>query len=497
MEEKSNHNKGENGSYTPPKGSCVEDTLVLRKNEKVEYKAVADWIILQKDEKPAAEMFYAAYFKKNDHENRPITFVFNGGPGAASAFLHMGAMGPKKVGFNPDGTVPKPPVKIIDNPDSWLIFTDLVFIDPIGTGFSRTIDKEKNNKENEKKEGNNKKEYYKLKRDLESLGEFIQKLLSQYHRWDSPCFIAGESYGGFRVAKLARLLQEGYGIGLNGAIIISPAMEFVTLDPSDYDILHWIDTFPSMALAAAIHNKSKLFNSQDDHAKIAKEAEIFATTELNQLLIKGLNTENSDKIVQKMALFLGLEENLIKVNAGRISIDVFIRHLLKSERKVCGRYDASITTIDPFPDREKYEGPDPTLFGIERLFMAGINTLLRKNIGLKIDRDYHLLSMEVNESWETDIKKHALDSQVGATDDLRYAMCINPHMQILISHGYYDLITPYHSSNRLVANMKLTEEQKKNLTVQHFSGGHMFYSWLESNQSFKKVIEEIYHKAIY
>ncbi len=217
-------------------------------------------MVLRKKEKPSAEVFSVSYVAA-DRDDRPVTFVFNGGPGASSAYLHMGTVGPKRVAFPPDGTIPTLPVQLIDNDASWLGFTDLVFIDPVGTGFSRIIES-KDTGDDKKKDAADPKEYFGVKRDLEAMGEFMSRWLSTHKRWGSPVFIAGESYGGFRVAKLARMLQEGPGIGLNGAILISPALEFATLTATDYDVLPWIDWVPTMAAAAHHHGKSRAFDTE-------------------------------------------------------------------------------------------------------------------------------------------------------------------------------------------------------------------------------------------
>ena len=281
--------------YAPPKGSKKEGKLELGKGASLEYTAYADWIVLRKKEKPAAEIFHVAYLQKGKSPGkRPLTFVFNGGPGAASAYLHLGALGPKRALFHPEGTALPPPVKLVDNPESWLDFTDLVFVDPVGTGFSRAVEKEagKGKPEPAEKQTDEKgkpaeTEFYGLKRDLESLGEFMQKCLSRYGRWESPVFVAGESYGGFRAAKLARLAQQDFGIGLNGAVIISPALEFAALDHSDYDILPWINGFPTMAAAAFFHGRSKAFPEGTDVDAVLREAEAFSTGEMACLLASG------------------------------------------------------------------------------------------------------------------------------------------------------------------------------------------------------------------
>lgn len=481
--------------YKAPKGRTTEHSLGTG-DGKLEYKATAEWIILTANEKPRAEMFHVSYIKKDEPScDRPVTFVFNGGPGASSAYLHVGAIGPKRVLLKEDGTPTKPPARLVDNEESWLAFSDLVFVDPIGTGFSRTIEDQgqSDKPDADKKEGGERnKEYFQLKRDLESLGEFIQKFLSRNKRWDSPVFVAGESYGGFRVGKLARLLQEGHGVGLNGAILISPALEWALLDPSDYDVLHWSDTFPTMALAARHHGKSRLQAESFDEFK--QEAEAFATTELTNYLVQGERypQEKSRAVLAKIADFLGLEQAFVDRFNGRVPMQRFCRELLKETREVCGFYDATVKAVDPFPDRDTHQAPDPTLFAIERVFAGAINTQIRQNLELETDRDYRLLSMDVNSSWKVDTQTHAFELQVGATDDLRYAMSLNPYMQVFITHGLYDMVTPYFSSDRLIDHMKLTEAQKQNLTVQHYDGGHMFYAWPASRVAFANSIRAFY-----
>ena len=483
--------------YSPPRGKKTSHNAALG-GESLDYTARADWLVLRTDEKPKAEMFYVSYVRKDaDSSERPVTFVFNGGPGASSAYLHVGAMGPKRVQLNTDGTPPGPPPRLIDNEESWLAFTDLVFIDPVGTGFSRTIAQEKPGDKNENGNEHGKSdEFYKLKRDLESLGEFIRKYLSKNKRWDSPVFIAGESYGGFRVGKLARMLQQGYGVGLNGAILISPSLEWMLLDPSDYDVLHWVDLFPSMAMAARHHQRARVEAADDKEYRQA--AERFAVTDYATCLVQGegLAAKKRAAAFQKVGDFLGLPQETVELHSGRIPFHVFCRTLLKDRREVCGFYDATIKAVDPFPDRDTHQAPDPTLYAIERVFAGGINTQLRKHLELDTERDYALLSMEVNNSWKVDTETHALARQVGATDDMRYAMSLNPHMNLFITHGLYDLVTPYFSTNRLIEHMKLVPDQRERLTVQHFEGGHMFYAREQSRKAFYEAMRAFYRVSL-
>ena len=492
-EEKTESPKNED--YAKPDGSRNLFTFKAE-GKSIDYEAEADWIVLQKEDKPKAEMFYVRYFLTEESDKpRPVTFIFNGGPGASSAYLHMGAVGPKRMDFTEEGLPMAPPYNLKDNNESWLSFSDLVFIDPIGTGFSRMI-QEKDDKEN--KDSAKEVEYWQLKRDLESLGEFMQKFLSVNQRWESPVFLAGESYGGFRVGKLVKMAQKDYGIGLAGAVLISPAMEFTLLNNSDYDALPWIDTFPTMAEAAAIHGKSRKLHKEESTEDYRKRAQDFAIKELLPVLAAGdMYPESSRiKILNSAADFIGLPRSIIKGKNGRVAIDFFVKNLLREEKKQLGLYDISQVETDPFPDRDSLEGPDPTLHTISRVFTAGINTQLRQQIGLKTERDYQLLSMEVNQSWKIDTKQHALDTQVGATDDLRYGMSLNDHMEVYVTHGLYDLVTPYFASDRLTSLMKLTDEQKKKLTVKHYPGGHMFYARETSRIELFKDMKAFYAKAL-
>lgn len=462
---------------------------------KVKIEVSCEWIVLRKKEKPAAEIFHTYYRAVGAKAKRPLTFVFNGGPGAASAYLHIGGLGPQRVFFESDGNLPPPPAKLMNNPESWMAFTDLVFVDPIGTGFSRVIEsdaKPVSDKADASKV--DEKEFFGVNRDLESLGEFIERFLSKHKLWDIPIYIAGESYGGFRTAKLARRLQEKHGVGLAGAIAISPALEFSLLSENDYDVLRYMDTFCAMALAAAFHGRSKVFKKSASIEKMRKEIERFATNDLAHALVVGAAHDEKElrRIYSRIVDFLGISAETVHRGHGRVPFWRFARELLRDQQRILGFYDATITAVDPFPDREMHEAPDPTLVSIGRIFESGINQVLRATIGVETDRRYETLSMDVFTSWKRDELKHAFDAPAGAIDDLRFAMSLNPHMQVLICHGYYDLVTPYFSSERLVEQMKLLPEQRKNLHIKHFSGGHMFYTWDDSRKAFRDWVQPFY-----
>jgi carboxypeptidase C (cathepsin A) len=491
-EDTKNERKPAAAEHQPPAGAQATASWTGG-SLSIEYIASAGWTVLRKQEKPAAEIFSVSYVARPGGD-RPVTFVFNGGPGASSAFLHMGAVGPARVAFPPDGTLPRMPPRLVPNEDSWLAFTDLVFVDPVGTGFSRVIETDDKDREDKKKTGSGDdseaKEYFGYKRDLESLCEFIGRWLSGHDRWGSAVFIAGESYGGYRVGRLVRMLQETTGVGLNGAILISPALEFGPLSPTDYDVVGWVDVLPTMAIAALHHGRSRAFTADTNPAAVRHEAERFATSDYATLLTRGASMPvgERDPILARCADLIGLPAEMVTRAEGRISIERFTRELLRDERKVLGLYDATITTTDPFPDREPFAGPDPTLSGASAAYTTAINRQLRSEIGVETDREYMLLSDEVNRLWRNDAPEHFFAPPVGATDDFRYGMSLNPHMQAFITHGRYDLVTPYHASDRLRNLMRLDPEMASRLTVRHFGGGHMFYAWEDSRREFTAAI---------
>lgn len=368
------------------------------------YTAEAAWMALRNDDdEPVADIFSVSYTVDDAGSDRPVTFVFNGGPGASSAYLHVGALGPRRVGFDGKGMPLAPPTALVDNAESWLAFTDLVFVDPVGTGWSRIVKEPPTSADagGAAKSGGNggddardPKAFFGINKDLDSLVELMWRWLSGHDRWASPVFVAGESYGGFRAAKLARLANER-GIGLNGAVLISPALEFALLDPSDYDVLPWVDLIPTMALAAHHHGRSRAFPSDATPGAVRQAAEDLATGPYATALIRGAAMPAAERgeVVSRLADLLGLPEDVVEQHECRISITRFARELLRDEGTVIGLYDATATGRDPFPDRDGMAWPDPTLSGIERVFNAGVNALLRSELGVRTDRQYHLLSM--------------------------------------------------------------------------------------------------------
>lgn len=485
--------------HEPPQGASKK-----AKWKGIAYTATAKWIVLRKKDKPLAEMFSVAYVQDPGEPKRPVTFVFNGGPGASAAYLHMAAVGPQRIDFPADGTAPTMPPRLVENEESWLAFTDIVLIDPVDTGFSRMIepaDTGDASKKGAKGEERNPKEYFSVMRDLEAMCEFIGRWLSENGRWGSAVFLAGESYGGYRVGRLTRMLQEK-GIGLSGSILISPALEPFHLSTffgwGDYEVVPWIDLLPSLAATAVHHGRSRAFAAGTALEKVLREAELFATGEYASFLTRGASmpVEERKRVLQRYADLTGLDVAFVTRAEGRVRLDQFARQLLRDEQKVVGFYDGTIVATDPFPDRDVFSGADPTLAGLGAAFTMAINRQLRSEIGVVTDREYKLLNHEVIFAWKNDEAIHYIQMTQGAVDDFRYGLAMNPHLKAFLSHGWYDLITPYYASDRLRNLMRLDPSVAERLTVRHFGGGHMFYTWRESRKAFTAAIAKFVADAV-
>jgi carboxypeptidase C (cathepsin A) len=488
----------EKTKYEPPKGQQHDLTFGVREH-RFGYQVTADWMLIYDKEEPSADIFYTAYLADASDDDRPITFVFNGGPGSSSVFCHLGAMGPKRVRFNDDGTLPAGPAQLMDNAESWLRFTDLVFVDPVGTGFSRKKPDEgrtEGDKPADKKDEKN--PYFGIQKDLDSLAQFMQRFLSEFDRWRHPVFIAGESYGGYRVARLARLTHEKYHLGLSGALMISPALEFRDLMPTDYSVAYWINLLPTLAAIAHLHRRTRGAKKDVSREAFLEQVEQFAVGEYAELLAAGdlMPEARRTRVLKKAAAFIGLPDEDLVRGQGRVNFPKFSHRLLEDRREVVGWYDGSVTGFDIFPDREQQESPDPTLFPGMHVFSSGINQWLRQELEVDTDREYVVLNMQAHEKWLADEKEHDVFRQVGAVDDLRHGLSANPHMKTLLCHGVYDQVTPYFASKRLLHQMKLTPEHFGRVHWHTYTGGHMFYTWGESRARFAGDVAGFYSATL-
>jgi carboxypeptidase C (cathepsin A) len=428
------------------------------------YNAKAGMLNVGKDpEHPDAEIFHVSYTAKGgDPATRPVTFVFNGGPGASSAYLHLSAIGPKTLVTTGDGSFPAVPARLEDNPDSWLAFTDLVFIDPMGTGYSRMLAGP------DGKPGDP-KPYYAVESDVNFFAGFIRQWLTVNKRWASPKAIAGESYAGQRIAGLTRVLAESYGINLNRAVLISPAFnvpEIIEPFPP-YDLLHAMTLFPTLAATAAYHGRSTITNDAAGY----KAAEDFALTDyLTGLATLGrMDAQAQSAFYKRVGGMIGIDPALVAVNRGRVGEAVFGNNLLASRGLVLDLYDGTQATEKPMPaKRDEYGASPRSLSILTGVLQPPLMDYLQKDLGYVTDRPYLVLNMEVAALWDR-------KSTMGTPGDLAIALAQNTDLKALVVHGYQDLGANYFLSRYVLEQAVETPSARQRLSFHTYTGGHMFY----------------------
>ena len=438
----------------------------------IAYTATADTLPLGRDpERPDAHVFYVAYaLDQAEPATRPVAFVVNGGPGASAAYLHLGALGPQRVLFEEDGAAPPAPARIAPNADTWLTFTDLVFIDPVETGFSRAAAAEEGEED--------RRRFLGTQADLDALSAFIRLWLTRNERWTSPKFLVGESYGGFRAAALADLLAERQGIQVNGAVLISPVLEFSLHDGDAYTLLPWVLRVPSFAAVARRHGKGSLAAPAFGDLKSAlDEVEAFSLAELLPGLAQGdaLAAPAAEALYRRLAELVGLAPELVRQHRGRLPRGVFAKELLRADRRLVSVYDGSVTAIDPEPAQSSARG-DARLTRLTATLAAAINDYLRRHLEYETDHPYRVLNREVSRRWAWRGDGQRGQGYIGAADDLKDVLSREPTFRVLIAHGAYDLVTPYFTSVYVARQMRLDPELRDAIRVEIYEGGHMFYT---------------------
>jgi carboxypeptidase C (cathepsin A) len=449
----------------------------LKVGERVLRYTATTGTMAQKDEAGAtkADMFFVAYTLKRgsgggraerggdadsgDARTRPIMFVFNGGPGAASVWLHLGTAGPKRIDIGETGVPAAPPFRLVDNESTWLDASDLVFIDPVGTGYSRPAQGEKG------------EQFYGVEEDIRSVGSFIRLYTTRFGRWPSPKFLAGESYGTTRAAGLSDYLLEKQGISLNGIILISAVLNFQTLATGGGNDLPYPLYLPTYAAVAAYHKKLAP-ELQADLAKTVREVERFALTDYAAALAAGDSLDEAGKraIAEKVARYTGLESDWILRGNLRINPTRFRQELLARDRKVIGRFDARITgfTSDPQNDSSDY---DPSLSLFLPLYSGAFNDYVRTDLEFESDLSYEVLTERV-QPWNFGGNRNGY---LYVADTLRGTMLKNPQLKLLVGSGKLDLATPYLASDYTVNHLNLPPELRRNITQTYYPAGHMMY----------------------
>lgn len=460
--------------------SVTHHTLAVD-GQRMAYTANAGTVVLKDDDgKPKATLFYVAYLRDGvkDPATRPVTFCFNGGPGAASLWVHMGAFGPRQVERDAEGMGGPPPGRLIDNPDTLLDVSDMVFIDPIDTGYSRPAPGE---------EG---KQFHGLHPDIEWVGEFIRLWTTRNERWASPKLIAGESYGTVRAAGLAAFLNDRFGMAINGIVLVSTILNFEDEDFRVGNDMPYIIHLPTYAATAWYHKKLPPELSGNLRATL-DQAEAFARGEYAQALFEGdrLSPEKRREVAAKVARFTGLSPDYVLKSNLRVEIERFTKELLRGEGKTVGRLDGRFTGRDLDAVGENPEF-DPAGVALDGPYTAAVNDYIRRELGYKDDRVYERLSRRV-EPWSWDGE----NQYVNMAEILRGAMTRNPHLQVLIASGYFDFATPYFDALFTVEHMGLPEELRGNVSIAHFEAGHMMYIRRAEHDKLKREIVALIERA--
>ena len=439
----------------------------------LKYTATAGRLPIKRgDGKIEAEMFFVAYALEGQTANsRPLTFAFNGGPGSASIWLHMGALGPKRVVLNPDGFLPPAPYRISDNPYTLLDKSDLVLVDAIGTGFSRAGSVAES------------KKFWGVKGDIEAFSEFIRLYLSRYERWGSPLYLFGESYGTTRAAGIAGYLAE-QGISFNGITLLSTALSFQTLEDNKSNDLPYILLVPTFTMIAGYHHKLAQ-DLSSDLPKARQESEQFASGEYAAALSKGdaLSAGERQKAIDDMARYTGLTKDVIDQANLRIDVPKFTHYLLIDQKLRVGRLDGRFTGPDPegLLDTPFY---DPTEAGIQSPFTTVFNNYVRSELGYKIDMPYYTFAphSDADDWWNWGSGIQGFPDTAAA---LRKAIVRNPYLKVLVMEGYYDLATPYFAANYTMDHLDLGGKYRQNISFATYESGHMVYLATDSLKKMK------------
>lgn len=429
-----------------------------------------------------ANLFYVSYVLDGttDYSKRPLMVAFNGGPGSASVWLHMGCIGPKRVKMMDDGALPAAPYQLVDNDNTWLDQTDLVFVDPVGTGYSRAANVTLQKKFNG------------LQGDVESVGEFIRLFLTRNERWASPLFLAGESYGTTRAAGLSGYLVD-QGVAFNGVILLSTVLNFETILFTRGNDLPYMLYLPSYAATAFYHKKLSP-ELQKSLEITLKEAERLAVGAYNEALAKGDQMTDADykAIVAKVARLTGVGAKYVDNSDLRMELMHYLRELLRDDKMMAGRLDSRL--IGPAPlNTSEVEEFDPSMTAIRPPYTAMFNQYARAELGYQTDAIYYVLGGGIL-PWDYGVQNQ--NQFVNVSDSLRSAFAKNPHMKVFVGCGYYDMATPYFAAEYTFSHMGLHPSVRKNVVFQYYNAGHMFYIDVPSHKKLKSDIAQFIKSAL-
>jgi len=440
---------------------------------KIDYEATAGTLVVQEEEaKHKANMFFVAYIRNKVEEpsRRPITFAFNGGPGSSSVWLHMGLLGPKRVDLGGDGASLAPPYRLVENAASLLDLTDLVFIDPVTTGYSRA------------EPADEAKQYHGVTQDVRSVAEFIRLYVTKFRRWDSPKYLAGESYGTTRAAGLADYLQDRAGMNLNGIILVSSVLNFQTLRFNDGNDLPYALFLPSYTATAWYHKKLAP-ELLADRRKTLEEVEQFALGDYTLALMKGsaLPARERQEIARKLARYTGLSEEYVRHANLRIDIHRFTKELLRGAHKTVGRYDSRYVGRDGDAAGE-HTSYDPSYAAVQGPYTALLQQYLAKDLHYVRELPYRILTSRV-QPWDYG---QAKNRYLNVAPSLRQAMTQNPNLRVFVANGYYDLATPYFATRYTINHLDLDGDLRDRVRMGYYDAGHMMYIEKKSLHKLRK-----------
>ena len=464
--------------------SSKTEHMITVNGQTLKYTAVAGTLVLRKEDgSPTASIFYTAYTKDDvsDLSKRPLTFAFNGGPGSSSVWLHLGSLGPKRVVMDADGQPLPPPYRFADNPNTLLDQSDLVFIDPVSTGYSRAA------AESEAKN------FHGLTGDVSSVGEFIRLYTSRNGRWDSPKFLAGESYGTTRAAALSGHLQDELGINLNGIILMSSVLNFATIREDEGNDLPFNLYIPTFTAAAWYHKKLPKDLQSAGLLKSIEESKRFATGPYTLALFKGdsISAEERATIVKNLSRLTGLSPQFIEECNLRVSPDRFRKELLRDQRRTIGRYDSRLEGVDrdAAGSRPDY---DASYASVQGAFTAAWNQYVHNELKYESDLPYEVLTDRV-QPWSF---REYENRYVNVAETLRESMTQNSALRVFVANGYYDLATPFLATEYTFNHMLLDPKLRDHVSMGFYEAGHMMYTQLKSLEKLKQDISKFMASAL-
>ncbi|MDA3922229.1 MAG: hypothetical protein PF501_16345 [Salinisphaera sp.] len=470
-----------------PADIVTRHSLVLD-GETIDYTATVGSIDVSVGDH-AGRIFYIAYVRNNAASEAPwpLTFAYNGGPGSSSSYVHMGGWSPKRIEVRADAATPPAPYTLIDNPNTLLGDTDLVFIDPIGTGYSHVLGDAPSDA------------FFGVEVDIESIGDVIRRYVTVNQRWNSPKFLAGESYGTTRSAFLVDYLQTTLGMAFNGVVLVSSILNFEADNPNSGNDLPYPLVLPTYAATAWYYDRLASSDKPDDLPTFLDEVREFASNEYASALMKGdlLPEAEREHVVKRLAAYTGLTPEYCRLANLRISQSRFRKELLRDESRVLGRYDTrysggDLLALDDFPDY------DPTNAAINGAFTAAINEHLTRNLGVTKTQPYVTLSdAAIAEwKWQPGVAGYNKAYYIDAASNLRDAMIRNPYLRVLFVGGRHDLATPFYAAEYTVSHMNLPAELRDHVEFQLYASGHMVYLRDPEQQALNHDMRDFMHRAI-